>query len=74
LSIIASLTGVAAGFATWGLSSYLVSLFIYWGATRSTPMSDKTLKAYEIILCGLTIAASLVVFILVARALWPPRS
>ena len=71
MAFLATLTGLAAGLMAWFISSYFVSLFIYWGATRPAPMGERTLKAYEVVLCGLTIAASLVVFFLVARAMWP---
>lgn len=71
MHIFATLIGFAAGFVAWCLGSYSISLFIYWGATRPTPMTEKTLKAYEIILCGLVFALSFAVFFVVARAMWP---
>jgi hypothetical protein len=71
LYVIATLTGFAAGFVAWCVGSYLISLFIYHGATRAKPMSEKALKAYEIILCGLLFAACFGVLLVVAHALWP---
>ena len=74
MSFIASVTGLAVGFVVWCIGSYLISLFIYWGATRANPMSEKALKSYELLLCGLILIVSLGIFFMVARAMWPEPS
>lgn len=73
--IVASLIGFLAGLMVWFAGSYLVAQFIYKGSTREpTPMSDKALKAYEIILCAIVFLISAVILFYVARALWPEHS
>jgi hypothetical protein len=75
LYIVASLVGFLVALVTWFAGSYLVAHFIYWGSRRQpTPLSDKSLKAYEIILCGIMFVISVAVLFFVARALWPEHS
>jgi hypothetical protein len=75
LYIVASLIGFLAGLVVWFAGSYLVAQFIYRGSIRQpTPMSDKSLKVYEIILCGLMFVISVSILFFVARALWPEPS
>ena len=69
--VIASLVGFAAGFVTWFIGTYFIASFIYRGATRENPMSERALKIYEIVLCGIWFVVSVGVLYIVARAMWP---
>jgi hypothetical protein len=67
--------GFLVGLVIWFAGSYLVAQFIYWGSTRQpNPMSDRVLKAYEIILCAAVFVVSVALLILVARAMWPEHT
>ena len=75
LYIVASLTGFLVALVAWFAGSYVVAQFIYWGSTRQpSPIGDKSLKAYEIILCGIVFVISVAVLFFVARAMWPEPS
>ena len=70
--IVASFIGFLAGFVSWFAGNYLIAQFIYWGSNRQPhPMSEKTLKAYELALCTVVFVVSAAILYLVARALWP---
>jgi hypothetical protein len=69
--VIASLVGLIAGLIVWVVGTYFIASFIYWGSTRENPMSERTLKIYEIILCGIWFVVSGGVLYFVARAMWP---
>ena len=69
--VIASLVGLVAGFVIWVVGSYFIASFIYWGSTREQPMSERTLKIYEIVLCGIWFVVCVGVLYVVARSLWP---
>ena len=69
--VIASLVGLVAGFIIWVVGTYFIASFIYWGSTREQPMSERTLKVYEIVLCGIWFVVSAGVLYVVARSLWP---
>ena len=71
MHIIASLVGFAGGFVAWFIGSYGIARFINWGATRPQPMSEKTLKTYEIILCGLLFVLCFGILFVIADAMWP---
>jgi hypothetical protein len=69
--VIASLVGLVAGFIVWVVGTYFIASFIYWGSTREHPMSERTLKIYEIVLCGIWFVVSGGVLYVVVRAMWP---
>ena len=73
--IVASLIGFLVALVVWFAGSYLVAQFIYWGSNRQpSPMSERALKAYEIILCGIVFVISATILFFVARAMWPENS
>jgi hypothetical protein len=72
LYIVASFVGFLAGLVSWFVGNYLIAQFIYWGSNRQpNPMSEKTLKAAEIILCAIVFILSAGLLYVVARSLWP---
>jgi hypothetical protein len=74
LYIVASLVGFLAGLVSWFVGNYLVAQFIYWGSNRQpAPMSEKTLKTSELILCALVFVISAGLLYLVAHSLWPEK-
>jgi biotin transporter BioY len=69
--VIASLAGFAAGFATWFIGTYVIASFIYRSSTRENPLSERALKIYEVVLCGILFFVSVGVLYVVSRAMWP---
>ena len=67
--IVASLLGFAAGVVVWFIGSYLIARFIKWGSDRPQPMSEKSLKIYEIALCTVLFVVSVTVLFIVAKAI-----
>ena len=67
--IIAVLIGFAAGVIVWFIGSYFIARFIKWGEDRPQPISQKSLKVYEIALCGILFIISVTVLFLIARAI-----
>lgn len=67
--IVAGLIGFAAGFVVWFIGSYFIARFIKWGSDRPQPMSEKSLKVYEIALCTVLFVVSVAVLFVVAKAI-----
>ena len=67
--IVAVLIGFTVGVIVWFIGSYFIARFIKWGEDRSQPMSEKSLKVYEIALCSMLFIISVTVFFLIAKAL-----
>ena len=65
---VAGITGFAAGFVVWFITSPWVASSILWAASRYPQLiGTKSMKAGEIAICGLQILACL------ALALWAGR-
>ena len=67
--IVAGLIGFVAGVVVWFIGSYLIARFIKWGSDRPQPMSEKSLKIYEIALCTVLFVVSVIMLFVVAKAI-----